>query len=669
MLELYNNVLCISATELINMGVISRHSYDKMASRGKIDVVRSGGGRGNYVLVAVGSLPAELKQAVVERYPNHDTILLQEWLRSNYEVDQQAMAYFMNKGECGVELPQKAIAEYVSNASVLNACIRLYNSTKAIRKTMGMSYDWAQMARVVEYFRLEFGHTLPASMARFRKRVNEYRDGGYGVLISGKWGNQAARKVDYKTERLLLSLACLPNKPYNSNVWEMYNAFICLELDVYDKDTGELLNPDDYCDSEGNPIELSESTVSNYLNKPKNKLLIAKALDSYNTYYHEQMPHMHRHAPEWSLSKISLDDRDLPRKLRDTKSRPKAYYAYDVASGAVIGYAYNRNKNADLVIDCFRSMFRLLDKQGWGCPAQVEVENHLMSRWRDNFLKAGEMFPFVRFCAPQNSQEKYAEALNGAKKRKIEHKNHIGIGRFYGKGKWRTESQKVYNELNDTYMDSEYYTWEQLIAEDVADIEEYNHSLHPNQKRYTGMTRWQVLEANINPTLQPIAREKLVRYIGECVKTSIRRNSYCRVAQSDWWLSSPSVLERLAPNNYEVDAYYIPKEDGMPAEVYVYQNDRMIDRLEAIGTYNTAEAERTANDWRTFAHQQAKVREFKEYVAEREVATVGIMNAVPVAQKSPLRNTAVVEEVVEDAISYIPHTTIGGSKERALADL
>ncbi len=99
---------------------------------------------------------------------------------------------------------------------------------------------------------------------------------------------------------------------------------------------------------------------------------------------HEQMPHVHRHAPEFSFSKDSFDDRDLPRKLKDTKARPKAYYAYDVTSQCVVGYAYNRNKNVDLVADCFRSMFRLIESKGWGCPAQVEVENHLMSQWKES---------------------------------------------------------------------------------------------------------------------------------------------------------------------------------------------------------------------------------------------------------------------------------------------
>ena len=34
----------------------------------------------------------------------------------------------------------------------------------------------------------------------------------------------------------------------------------------------------------------------------------------------------------------------------------KAYYAYDVVSGAVVGYAYNRYKTTELFLDCMRNI-------------------------------------------------------------------------------------------------------------------------------------------------------------------------------------------------------------------------------------------------------------------------------------------------------------------------
>ena len=70
-----------------------------------------------------------------------------------------------------------------------------------------------------------------------------------------------------------------------------------------------------------------------------------------------------------------------------------------------------------------------------------------------------------------------------------------------------------------------------------------------------------MLVARINPTLRPLDKLTLSRYIGERVETSVRRNSTVRVAYADWWLSGPEVLEKLEPNNRKVTAFYLPDED------------------------------------------------------------------------------------------------------------
>lgn len=61
-------------------------------------------------------------------------------------------------------------------------------------------------------------------------------------------------------------------------------------------------------------------------------------------------------------------------------------------------------------------MFHLIKVRKWGLPLGVEVENHLMTRYKEGLLKDGVVFTKVRFCAPQNSQDKYAESLNGSKR-------------------------------------------------------------------------------------------------------------------------------------------------------------------------------------------------------------------------------------------------------------
>jgi len=640
-MEYYGNALCVSYDDLVGGGIMTASNLQKMAQRGKLTVVRQGKGLGNCALVAVDSLPEKYKAEVKKLYPEGNRTRLIAWVQKNYERDTAAYSFFFNSKEnTGVELPQEKVLEYTINASVLNCCIRLYDRAAMCQKMFGNRYNWDEMTAVIDTLRDLYHHTLPASTMRFRKKVAEYKRDGYICLVSGKFGNQSARKVDFKIERLLLSIAIQPNKPFNTDVQEQYMMFVTGEYDVWDPETGEMFNPDDFTDKNGEPLVLSKATVANYLNMPKNRVLIDNAQMSFTTFMHEVMPHVHRHAPEFSFSKISFDDRDLPRKLKDTKQRPKAYYAYDVTSQCVVGYAYNRNKNTDLVVDCFRSLFMLIEREGWGCPAQVEVENHLMSQWRDSFLKAGVMFPFVRFCAPQNSQEKYAEQMNGAKKKSVEHRNHLGIGRFYAKDRhYRTESKKVFDELNDTYEDQEYYTWEQLIAEDLKDIEQFNQTLHPNQKKYKGMTRWQVLVENMNPTLRPLDRAICARYVGEHVSTSIRRNSYCRVQGKDWWLSEVEVIEKLAPNDFKVEAYYLTNEQGEATDVWIYQNDMMVDKLQDVGTFNTADAEQTDEDRAIFTEQQKKIAHFSKYVRDNAISRVGIMSKAPEAIEADIDET------------------------------
>lgn len=665
-MEYYGNTLCISARELVDGGIMTASNYKQLSARKRINVVRSGKGQGRYALVAVDSIPTIYRKMVDELYPGGDTVRLEGWITSNYETDQAAVAFFNDRAKTGLDLTQEKVKEYVVNASVLNTCIKLYNRASASKNLMGEKYDWEKMATTIKTLKEKFGHTLPASTMRFRKKVAEYKKFGYACLISGKFGNQSARKVDHKTERLILGLAVLPNKPFNTSVLELYNSFVCGEIEVYDPETGELFNPDDFTDKSGEPKVLSESTITNYLNRPKNKVLIEHELMSYTTFMHEQMPHMHRHAGEFSLSQITMDDVDLTRKLKDTKQRVHAYYAYDVVSQCVIGASYARKKDEILVLDCFRDMFRLIERNGWGMPAGIEVENHLMSQYKDGFLQAGVAFPFVHFCAPQNSQEKYAENLNGAKKRSIIHKNHEGIGRFYGKGKWRTESKKISDETNELYEDKEYFSYDQLIADDRQDNYEWNHSLHPNQKKYPGMSRWDVLVANINPTLQPLDKLTLARYIGERVETSIRRNSTVRVAYEDWWLSKTEKLERLEPNNNKVTAYYIPDADGKPQEVFIFQGDRFIDQVERVETYNRVMAEQTDEDLEKYQAQQKKVASFTKYVKDNAIGKVGVMKSdVP---KEEAEETFVLPPPkIEDPDEvYMPEMSI---EERALADL
>lgn len=663
-MEYYNNQLCISAQELT--AVMTASNYKQMAARGKLTVARPGKGLGNYALVVVDSLPDKYKEKVTELYPEGGAMKLHEWFRNNYTISAEARSFFSAfRFDNGSTLPPEKVNEYTVNASVILAIQRLMANTRALRKAQpGGRVQWEEMTEAVAYFKQEYGHTLPESTLRFRKKVAEFNKIGYACLISGKFQNQNSRKVSYKTERLILSLDSLPERPFNTTVAELYNAFVCGELDVYDPETGELFNPDDFADKNGDPIALSDTTVANYLNNPKNLALRSKLHDTQWDYNNKYRPHHNRKPPVWAFSKISLDDRDLPRKMADG-NRVKAYYSYDVASGCVIGYAYNRLKTADLFIDCVRNMFQLINLQGWNCPAEVEVEHHLVNNFADGLIRAGVIFPFVRWCNPGNSQEKRAEHFNKAKKYGVEKRSQVGIGRWYARLEAnRPKVEKIYDEFNNTYKEA-VYTYDQLVADDIRAIADYNNQKHPNQKLYPGLTRWEVLCLNQNPDLLPIDNALLYRFIGEKTKTSIRRNMYCIVRGVKFRLPTPDLIERLAPRDYEVQAYYMPDNDGNVSEVYVYQGDNFIATCALLNPYNEAQAEKTEEDEQSYLEQSKYVAQFDSMIKEGKIQKVRILE-----KAEPTPEAVVLAEVAtDDPPGCAPYDLEADYTKMALQDL
>ena len=483
---------------------------------------------------------------------------------------------------------------------------------------------WDILSYACNEVKNEFKHTLPSSSLRLQQKIKQYQKSGYDVLIDGRKGNSNARKVSMKVEKVIVALYCMENKPYTNTVSELYMQFLLGQITVADVKTGEIYQPSDCYDKDGQPIIISESTIWSYLNKPKNRVFIDKARSGSMEFDAKHRPHHFRHSPDYSFSKVSLDDRDLPRKLHDG-TRVKAYYAYDVASQCVIGYAYNRDKNRDLFLDCMKNMFQLIYKNGWCIPAEVEVEHHLVNTFSDGLMKAGEVFPIVRWCNPGNSKEKRAEHFNHLKKYTIEKNKHTGIGRWYLKLEAnRTIVSKVFDEKNNTYKEPT-YDYDTLVADDIADVMDYNNALHSDQKKYPGMTRWQVLCENQNPDLEPIDKMVVARYIGECTSTSIRNNQYVTVQFSKYGLPAPEVMRLLAPNNYKVDAYYLPDENGLIKEVFLFQDDNFIACCKQIVRYNEATAEQTEADRQAYTEQSKYVSHFDKMVKDNRIPKVTVI--------------------------------------------
>lgn len=606
--------------------ILSVPNYKKLAAKKEINVVRPGKGLGSYALVEIATMPLRFQERIKLKYGDMKEDVIRNWLGSHYHIDAKARDFYTRfRFDNGDTLPPEHIQEYTVNASVIEAVMRAMEDATFMRKAMKAGpVNWGELAGAISYYQAEFGHTLPVSSNRFKKRVNDFKANGYESLISRKFMNQNRRKVTYDIERLLLSIDAQPEQPFNTTVWEQYNLFVQEELELYDPETGEVLNPADFTDKDGNPLVLSPATVANYLNNPKNKALRGKLHMSQWDFNNAYRPYHLRSIGEYSLSKVSLDDRDLPRPMKDG-NRVKAYYAYDVVSGAVVGYAYNRYKTTELFLDCMRNMFQTLDRNGMYIPAELEVEHHLVSDFADGLMQAGTVFPLIRWCNPGNSREKRAEHKNREKKYGVEKRTQVGIGRWYAKLEAnRPKEEKVYDEKNNTYK-VKTYSYEELVADDIRAIQTFNAQPHPNQKRYPGMSRWDVLCAHQNPNLAPWDKAVLYRFIGQHTETTIRQNTYCTVMYNQYGLPSPEIIEKLEPRNYKVDAYYLPDADGTINEVYIYQNGRYIATCKPVARYNENTAEQTEYDKAAYTEQSKYVAQFDKMMKDGKIKRVGIL--------------------------------------------
>lgn len=606
--------------------ILSVPNYKKLAAKKEINVVRPGKGLGSYALVEIATMPLRFQERIKLKYGDMKEDVIRNWLCSHYHIDAKAREFYTRfRFDNGDALPPKHIQEYTVNASVIEAVMRAMEDATFMRKAMKAGpVNWGELAGAISYYQAEFGHTLPVSSNRFKKRVNDFKANGYESLISRKFMNQNRRKVTYDIERLLLSIDAQPEQPFNTTVWEQYNMFVQGDLELYDPETGEVLNPADFTDKNGNPLVLSPATVANYLNNPKNKALRAKLHMSQWDFNNAYRPYHLRSIGEFSLSKVSLDDRDLPRPMKDG-NRVKAYYAYDVVSGAVVGYAYNRYKTTELFLDCMRNMFQTLDRNGMYIPAELEVEHHLVSDFADGLMQAGTVFPLIRWCNPGNSREKRAEHKNREKKYGVEKRTQVGIGRWWAKLEAnRPKEEKVYDEKNNTYK-VKAYSYEELVADDIRAIQTFNAQPHPNQKRYPGMSRWDVLCAHQNPNLAPWDKAVLYRFIGQHTETTIQQNTYCTVMYNQYGLPSPEIIEKLEPRNYKVDAYYLPDADGTINEVYIYQNGRYIATCKPVARYNENTAEQTEVDKAAYTEQSKYVAQFDKMMKDGKIKRVGIL--------------------------------------------
>lgn len=528
----------------------------------------------------------------------------------------------------GTPLDAAHVNEYVAKASLFTVMAKGLQTQRMARAKSGsrlIMKEWYQSMLVwytqqcLDQHSIAYGLNPYTNVRSFERAFQSYCNGGYSSLIHSGIGNDNARKVCKKLENLLLALYRTEDHPFVSRVLELYTEFISGKKELYDQSTGEVFRPRDFI--KPGSVTLSESTVWNYLKDVYGNTAIYADRNGNFEYNNSLRPKNHRHHGTYSLSKISMDDVALSRKAVGNKWVYK-YMATDVVSQYIFRPAYILGKPTEqTVYESFRNMFCELSLMGLPMPGELEVEHHIMS----NFQWLPQVFQFVRFC--QSPTEKRAEHAI----RRLKYGAAKDLGQTRGRWYAKHEAYKsVRFKINGDYPEQEFDP-HQLIADDMAAIEAHNNELHPDQKRFPGKTRKQVLMENFNPNLQAIDKSYLYRFIGNKTDTSIRNNDYCQVACQRFELKDFACLQRLKPNNRTVTAYWLPDEEGNVNTVYLYQGETYIGEAENLEnfTYNECAAERTAEDEAKMLHQAKRAAKFDRLIKERrqEIPRIGKINS------------------------------------------
>ena len=678
-MEVVNGNICITGAEVES---VIGSTIKTLLKRGKISNIAGRASYGNPALYPVDRFPQKYRVLLYEAYPElsdgenrREKIEEQNAILRNILPDPNAHEFFkMYEKLPGVHFTPEEQTKYKNSAMILNAIRYVYERSYSRHAAAGQANKfreiefWKRQSAIMPAVSEKYVHSLPWNHRGLQRAYNEYIENNYLSLISGKIGNQnRTKKQRGRIVQIVMSIYGSKDKPFMSDITKIYNEFVLGIREIYNEDTGEVYNRHDFY-AKGEPITISDGMVFNILNDPLNRKVVDRKRNDFHYNQNKHNAAVNRKSPFFSLSKISMDDRDLVRKCivtdkggNKTTAWVHAYYAFDVASGCIIGAAYSLKKDQNLVMDCFRDMWNNLRAQGLRTPAEVEVENHLM-KGTEIEGKLDRTFMFTTFTAPMNSREKRSEHGIKGKKYYGEYSEvRLGMakGRHYAKHEaYLSTREKVFDEMNDTYKEQlDPWDFDRVVAEDRAQIAAMNSARHAAKDKktgkylYEGMTRMQVLVMKQHAELAPLNWRLLCKEWGKCTETSLKKGQTFTVDYREWWLSDASLIERFKPNNTDAQAYYIPDSAGAINEIFVYQDERYIDAPRDLGKFQEAKIERTQEDEHIMHEQLGFIASHKKLAkdakAEKHLGKIGSI-------KTETVNAVIVQANSAEIIDFAP---------------
>lgn len=593
--EYHNNVLGVQGRFLFTgnktndshpdtLGLITYIGFAKKIERGQIIRIRLQG-RNTPMLVSFDSLPLKWQEAIVAIWGKAPKLTQQTLFEKHYVRDMAAFDFYTHyKFDDHTSLDRAKIDEYTINASVLNTIGTVYEMRYKLRKELrGPVNDiWSTIINESNLFKQETGHTLPENERRLREKFNDYKKNGYKCLIHKGHRKTNALKVDDRhIELLKYMFAGIDHKPTYAEVAQTYDGFVSGYVDVINEETGEIYDPKEFS-------RLSVATVWNHLSKWENKIgtFLARSGDR-QKYMALFKPYHRLLQPKFASSIISIDDRQ-PVFEYLPGTRMWFYNGIDLGSEAFTCWVWGKDK-AGIITDFYRQMVRNYAQWNLPLPAELEGELNLNARFKDTFLKEGNMFQYVRIEA-NNARGKRIEQYYRPLRYQYEKKREGWLARPF-----------AISEANQARTDKKtLIPYDEIVQGCLHDIQTWNNTEHSKIK---GMSRWDVFLAMQNPNLRPINYHGILPYLGMKEPSSVnagimnfRRSKFLLGLDGVICTGDKLINMMMQVEGRDVDIYWLDDNFGEVLKAHIYIGDQFIcEAIEQPG-YNRARIEQTKED-------------------------------------------------------------------------
>ena len=407
---------------------------------------------------------------------------------SKVKKDENAELFFeeyrYDKNGEQVPLPERIQAEYVWNASVLNALISELDTLRPKRNMLGGSRNvWETLLARVEEWREEYAHTLPGSEGRLKSLVNQYRPQNYAVLVSGKYGNSNTLKIEEEAGRYLVALKRSRVPVYTDmQIFEEYNR----------------VAPERGWKPLKSPRSLRE-----WLNSSRIEPLW------YDAVHGEMKAHQRygrKHKTELPSRRDSLwygDGTKLNLYYKDEHGNVRTIGVYEVMdaySEILLGFHISENENYEAQYHAYRMALQTSGHKPYELVHDNQGGHKKLERVSDGLL--AKISHIHRPTAPYSGQSKTIESAFGRFQSQVLHKDWRFTGQNITTKKASSRPNLEFIEANKDKL----YTLAELKAKYVEARREWNEMKHPA----TGISRIGMYNTSVNEETEAVTARDMV---------------------------------------------------------------------------------------------------------------------------------------------------------------